>query len=159
MAWTYDPSVIAATPLYQVRNMIGDTVQANPQLQDEEVRFWLSQRSSVWGAAAECCRALATQYSRSIDQTAGDTGVKYSQMAKAYASRATTFEARAAAMGSGTPYAGGISITDKINQELNTDRVDPQFNIGMTDDWLPVGPVANETLDGGGSGNDPDTSQ
>jgi hypothetical protein len=156
MAWTYDPTVIGTTPLYQVRNMIGDTVQANPQLQDEEVKFWLTQRSSVWGAAAECCRALATQYSRSVDQAAGSTTNKYSQMAKAYASRAAAFESRAAIMGAAMPYAGGISITDKLNQEMNADRVEPQFNVGMTDDWLPVGPVDNETLDGGGSGNDSD---
>ncbi len=158
MTWTYDVSDLATSQKDQVRLMIGDTYSGDPQMQDEEILFWITQRSSIIGAAAECCRVLATKFSRSVDQAAGDTKAAYSQMAKAYAVRATMFDARAAtsgAAGAGAAYAGGISLADKINRELDQDRVDPQFNVGMMDDWLPVPPVGNETLDGGGSGSDP----
>ena len=58
---------------------------------------------------------------------------------------ATTYEARAAQMGAGLPFAGGISVSDKQANEADTDRVAPQFNIGLEDNFLPVGPVGNET--------------
>ena len=143
--WTYYPTKLATVPLYQVRAMIGDTVQTDQQLQDEEINFFLSLRASVWGAAAECCLALAAKFSRSVDQAVGTAKNAYSQMAKAYIARAAVFNARAAMGGSGLPYAGGISAADMLNALQNQDRVAPSFTIGFTDDWLPVAPAGNET--------------
>jgi hypothetical protein len=64
-------------------------------------------------------------------------------MAKAYGVKAREFEDKAAMAGAGLPYAGGISIVDKLNQEQNQDRVQPQFQIGMEDNLLPVTPAGN----------------
>src|SRR5262249_32672598 len=109
----------------------------------EEIAFALTQRASIHGAAAVCCRALATKYSRSADQQAGDTRVMYSQISKAYAAKAIQLEATAAMQGAGAataggagagaPFAGGISVTDLINRQNDTDRMPPIFSIGMTD--------------------------
>lgn len=44
------------------------------------------------------------------------------------------------------PYAGGISVMDKEMQEQDTDRVQPQFNIGLDDNLnMPFGPAGNQT--------------
>ena len=145
MTWTYTTSDLATSTKDQVRLLIGDTVSTDPQLQDEEISYFISMRSSPVGAAAECCRTLSAQYSRSVDSAAGGTKEAYSQMAKAYALRAAQFEAQAAAGGAGLPYAGGISVADKSSQEENSDRVSPQFSIGMDDNLLPVPPAGNET--------------
>jgi hypothetical protein len=101
-----------------------------------------------------CCQALSTKYSRSADQQAGDIKVAYSQISKAYQQKAVQLEAQATAGGSGTPIAGGISITDLLNQQQNADRLPTQFNIGMTDSALPVPAVGNQPDEGiGGDGN------
>jgi hypothetical protein len=146
MTWSYNASTLATTPKDQVRLLIGDVVSTDEQLQDEEITFLLTQRSSIYGTAAECCRSLASKFARSVDQTAGDTKLAYSQLSKAYTAKATAFENKAALSGSGMPYAGGISVADKQNQEQDTDRVQPQFNVGMDEnETLPVGVAGNET--------------
>lgn len=159
MTWTYNPATISTTPKDQVRRLVGDVVSSDQQIADEEIIWILTQRSSIYGAAAECCRFIAGQYSRKVDtvtQTSGGGALKtnYSAQARAYASLATTLEGRSAMVGGGLPYAGGISVTDKQKNEADTDRVAPQFNIGMEDSYLPVGPVGNETNADAPSGTD-----
>lgn len=152
MTWAYNPAVLATSQKDQVRLLIGDTVPTDQQMQDEEISFYLTQRSSIWGAAAECCRTLQARFSRSVDQAAGDTKVMYSQLAKAYGGKAADFDAKAAAGGAGLPYAGGISITDKIKQGQDQDRVPTQFQVGMDENLLPVAPAGNESLPSGEGG-------
>ena len=148
MTWTYNAATIAGVPKDQVRLLIGDVIVGHPQLQDEEILFLITTRSSIYGAAAECCRSLQAKFSRSVDQVAGTSKIMYSQMAKAYAVKVNEFEAKAAATGAGVAYAGGISISDALVQELNQDRIPPQFNIGMDDNLIPLGPTGNEPESG-----------
>jgi len=143
--WTYYPTKLATSPKDAVRLLIGDTVSTDPQMQDEEINFYLTMRASIWGSAAECCMTLATKFSRSVDQAVGTSKISFSQMAKGYIARASMFNARAAAMGAGLPYAGGLSVTDMLNQLSNDDRVEPQFTIAMQDNLLPVPPAGGET--------------
>jgi hypothetical protein len=144
VTWTYDVTKLSTSGKDALRLMIGDTFSVRQQMQDEEIVYFLSARSTLYGAAAECCRTLATRFSSSVDQQAGTTKIAYSQMGKAYQAKALQFEARAAMSGAAMPYAGGISITDKMMQELNMDRVQPNFNFGMTDNTLPVSQAGNE---------------
>lgn len=147
--WTYYPTKLATSPKDQVRLLIGDTVSTDPQMQDEEINFYLTQRSSVWGAAAECCMTLATKFARSVDQAVGTAKISFSQMAQAYVRRAALFNAKAAMMGTGLPYAGGLSATDMMNALANDDRVAPNFTVGAFDNFLPVGPIGVETEEQG----------
>jgi hypothetical protein len=149
MTWTYSLSSLATSPKDQVRLAIGDTGAPNPLtgasqlMQDEEINFFLSLRSSIFGAAAECCRTLATQFAALADLRAGDTEVKYSAVARAFLLRAEQFDLRSAM--TCLPYVGGISQVDKENYEDNPDLVNPQFALGMFDSNLPLGQLANES--------------
>lgn len=145
MTWTYDPGALATSATYQVRFLIGDVLSSDPQVQDEEISFAIGQRSTIYGAAAECCRSLAAKFARSVDMQAGQSASKFSQLSSGYTAKANEFEAKAAMGGAGLPYAGGISITDKQRQENDTDRVPPQFKIGMDETLLPIAPVSGET--------------
>lgn len=138
MSWSYEPDKLATTGKDAVRLLIGDTFAQRQQMQDEEIFFYLGFRSTLYGAAAECCRTLSARYGSSVDRSAGTSKVTYSQLSKAYRSTYLLFEAKAAMSGGGIPYAGGISLSDKQRQELNTDRVDPNFVVGMMDNLLPV---------------------
>lgn len=146
-AWTYDAQSITSSQLYQVRRLIGDVNKDAQQLFDEEINWFLTQRSSVYGAAADACRAISAQYSQKVDVTSpGEIRTAYSNQATAYARRAKELDEVARGRGAGiSPFAGGISVTDKVNRQQDTDRVQPAFNIGMTDNLIPVGPAGNET--------------
>lgn len=152
--WTYDPALLQTSQLMQVRRLIGDTNAADQQLFDEEILWAISQRGTSYGGAADCCRQLSAKYSRDIDTVQGELHRLYSARQRAYADRAKEMDRIAMLTGKGAPYAGGISQTDKRAQVANSDRVEPQFNIGMMDNWQPVGPVGNETQGGSRSGRD-----
>lgn len=145
MTWSYNPGATATSKKDQVRFLIGDTLSIDQQLQDEEIAFALSQRASIYGAAADCCRALAAKFSRSVDTNAGGSKKSFGQLSKAYTLKASEYDQKATMDGAGVPYAGGISVADKLGQEQDDDRVPPQFNVGMDDNLLPVPPSGNET--------------
>ena len=143
--WSYTPG--GSAPKDQVRLLIGDTLPTDPQLQDEEVNAFIASRSTITGAAEACCLSLAAKFSRSVDFKAGQSSAKFSDLSKQYRLMALNFGIQAASSGAAMPYAGGISVTDKMRQESDTDRVEPQFVLGMDDnDLIPFGPAANETL-------------
>lgn len=155
MSWTYDASQLAGSAMMQVRFLVGDTMAADQQVQDEEVQFALSERPNIYGAAAIVCRSLASKLSRQADVVDKDLRTALSARAKAYSARALEYDTKAKIRATGLPYAGGISVSDKIRNELNIDRVQPQFNIGMEDNYLPVAPAPNE----GTPSNSSDESQ
>lgn len=136
MTWSYNNNLLATNSKDAVRLLIGDVISCDQQLQDEEIAYFASVRGTLYGAAAECCRALSARFSRSVDQKGGSNTIMYSQMAKAYAAKAIEFENKSALNGSSLPYAGGISISDKQMQIMNEDRVQPMFERGMFDDFL-----------------------
>lgn len=153
MTWSYNPSLLSTpqgTPKDAVRLLIGDVIQCDPQLQDEEIEYFASLRGSIYGAAAECCRALSARFSRSVDQKGGTNTIMYSQMAIAYARKAVEFDYKATLTGSsGLPYAGGISISDMQMREMNADRVEPVFTRGMMDDSVDGRDVVIKDILGG----------
>lgn len=153
MTWTYNLAALATAPLSQVRLLIGDTDIANPLLQDEEINFFLIRRPNTYGAAAEACRSLSVRFATEATTKAGDSEIMYSDISKAFALRAQTFESQAANSGSGSPYAGGISQSDKFNQEQDTDRVAPQFALNVDDNYTsPVAPASDSDPSGPSGG-------
>jgi hypothetical protein len=143
--WSYDPTELVGTApankLNQVRRLIGDTLTNDQQIYDEEITFAITQRASVYGAAADCCRYIAAQFSRKVDTVQGDLRTLYSTQAKAYSMRADELER--SALAGATPYAGAMTNADKESQVEDCTRVSPQFNIGMDDNYLPVGAAGN----------------
>lgn len=153
MTWSYNPSLLQPNDPTKfnskdaVRLLIGDTVDCDHQLEDEEIAFFASRRSTLYGAAAECCRAMAAKFSRAVDQQGGQSKLSYSQMAKAYTVKAIEFEQKAALSGAALPYAGGISVSDMQMRELQADRVQPQFAVGMTENTIPVQSIGTESTE------------
>lgn len=147
MTWSYNPSLLATNAKDAVRLLIGDVLSSDPQLQDEEVAYMLSSRGTLYGAAAECCRALASKFGRSVDQQAGTSKLFYSQMSKAYTLKSIEFEVKSTLSGYAVPYAGGISLIDKQMQDLNADRVTPTFTKGIMDNAEPEASSGAQTLE------------
>lgn len=144
MTWTYELDSLATDPATQVRRLVGDTDRNNQLVQDEEIAFALTQRPSIYGAAAIVCRFISANLSREADTVDQNLRTTYSQRATAFAKRARDYDVQASFRSGAMPYAGGISVADKIAAENDTDRVPPNFNIGMDDNYLPVAPAGNE---------------
>lgn len=145
MTWTYNVALLQSKPLFQARFLIGDTIENDPQLQDEEIDFTIATRGSIWGAAAMACRSIATLKSRLSDTVTGELRTMYSSQAKAYNARAAQYEDMAAIRSGALPIVGGVSITEKVNQETDPDRVSPNFNNQMQDNLnYPLPPAGNE---------------
>lgn len=154
--WTYDSSILDSSTVNQVRRLVGDVIANDQQLDDNEIALSISLwPGSIWRAASECCRWIASQYSRKVDSVApGELRTSFSAQATAYSKRADEYERNAMLRSNGAAqiYAGGISRSDKQTQEADTDRVQPQFNIGMDDNLtMPVPPVGNEIPDTAGT--------
>jgi hypothetical protein len=111
---------------------------------DEEIAFALTQRNSIYGGAAMICLGISAKFSREADTVDRDLRTVLSAKSKAYAERARTYEMQASARSGAMPYAGGISIADKVAQELDLDRVPPGFAVNMDENYLPVAPIGNE---------------
>lgn len=146
MSWNYNVATLNTDQKNQIRFLIGDTNSNDQQLQDEEIVFALTLRSSIWGAAATSCASLAASFSRRADTTTGELRTLYSSISRAYNARAAYYEGKSIELGGAMPLVGGISIADKLAAEADPDRVPPEFNRSMMDNFnQPVSPAGNES--------------
>lgn len=149
MAWTYDPSQLDTSPLYQVRFEISDTSSAAPQFQDEEIQHALNvEGGDTLGAAARCCEALSRAFLRKADVRIGrgGTSLTYSTQAQQYAEMAAALRNRANASAGG-PWAGGQSQSEKETAATDVDLVQPIFTKTMMDNPR-VGSQGSDTPSG-----------
>lgn len=137
MTFTYSSTDLSTT-LAVVRLLLGDTDSSDPQLTDEEIAAFTTRYGGVYFPAAAACDALASKYARYTSKTVGRLSIQYGERAEHYAKLADQLR-RQAATSALVPYAGGISDSDKQTQEADTDRVKPQFLLGM-DDYPGTGP-------------------
>jgi hypothetical protein len=144
MAWTYDPTQIATSTLFQTRWLIGDILSKDPQFQDEELLWAMTQRTSIYGVAADACRAIASRLSREADSSQGNFRTAYSERARNYRAMAGTYEIQAAVRSGGMPYSGQLSQADYDIARSNPDTMRPAFAIGMMTNYLPIGPIDTE---------------
>src|SRR5258706_5944624 len=142
VSWTYDPALITTSPLMQVRRLLGDVLASDQQVQDEEI-LWSLGGWTIKGATAEMANSLAFQLARQVDVVQGELKTNFSNRSKQYAALAR--QMKLLANTSAMPYAGAISIADKINVQSDPDRPPPDFQRGQFDDRLPVDSVGQQT--------------
>ena len=132
MTWSYsqDPSISTKD---EVRFYVGDTDDTDQQVQNEEIEWAITETASARGAAALVARAIAAKYARLADQSVGDLRFSYSQRQEHYTDLAERLELQEGRRFMSEMYAGGISESEKRSVESNTDRVSPNFTIGMHD--------------------------
>jgi hypothetical protein len=134
MSWTYTNSP-ATVPRDEVRFLTGDVLSTDQLVSDEEIAYALGITPNARMAAASIARAIASRFSRQADKQVGDLQISYSQRAAAYLKLAEELKTDAVLV-SAAVYCGGISKTDKLTDETNSDRVKPSFKRGAFDDHL-----------------------
>jgi hypothetical protein len=109
--------------------LIGDTIESDPLLQDEEINFSLTVESSLNGAAALCCEAIAKKFAREADRGLGPMRIAASQKSTKYDAMAKDLRKKAA--GYGTPYSGNMSVSDRDTDKSDTTLNQPAFTRDM----------------------------
>lgn len=129
MSWSYtDPT---ASDRDKVRFLVGDTDSTDEQLQDEELDWLIGENKNVYAAASEACEALASKYARQVTKSVGPLMIQAQQKKDQYEDRAEKLRAMAARRGSvPVPYAGGLSVTEKDTDVLDTVLIQPRFRVG-----------------------------
>ena len=136
----FKSSQLSTSPVMQIRLYVGDisTSTANELLADTDYSHFSSVTSSVWIAAQLAANSLAAKFTSVASdiksKKVGDLTITYSDASDAatgYTKLAAKFGRMAAAQIS--PYAGGISRSDKSDVQADTDRVVPSFARGLMD--------------------------
>lgn len=131
MSFTYDIS----NNIGKVRFLIGDTLSTDALIEnDTEIQFCLDQVGDIYRAGALAARAGAAKLLRELSVDQGRYGWKLDREAQAdrLLKLADQLEAKALTVGGVTPFAGGISISDKQSREQNTDRVQPGITVNTS---------------------------
>ncbi len=164
MAWTYDDTKFndaTASPTYppatvgqlmQVRLLIQDTNTARQLFQDNEIYFTITKQANVFMSAAVLCDSLVAKGGSIESKKVGELAITYN--VKFYQSLAGSL--RAQGSGHQVPYAGGISVADKIAQQSDTDWVTPAIVRGLDNNPQapnPGNPPVNSGPGGGGPPN------
>ena len=146
-SYSFDPS---ASPLDEVRFLVGDTNADTPQLQDEEINY---QIKLVYGAvppisgnllpAAYCADVLAAKYTRAVDKSVGTLRLSYGQRVKQYQDLARQLRTRAT-LGMVKPFVGGMSLSDKRALTQDPDRVGTAVVVDGMDHENPLSPVTGD---------------
>ena len=158
MTWTYggDP---AASALAAIRFLTGDTDTNDQLINDEEIAWTNNQvtgsdtaTTALYEVAYRVMIAIASKFSRLADQSVGDLKVDMFQKATNAREQAALLKQQALREGNTpTPYAGGISVSDKEIDEENSDIVQPYFSRGQ---WTNSRGGANDVVANYGAGAD-----
>lgn len=138
--WTYDPTLMqsATAGTYsgstvglrnQIRFVIQDIQAARPLMVDAEIDWAQTLESNQYMAAAMCCEILVARAGNIRSKRVGALALEYD--VEFYRGLAATLRARG--LSNQVPYCGGISISDKIAQQDDSDWVPVRFFRGMFD--------------------------
>lgn len=134
MAFTYDDTDLgtdtASGRLNATRLLLGDTDSTDPQVQDAEVNFALSETNdNIYYAAAWLARSVAGKYARQVNiELDGQLSADYSDLAEQYNKLADQLEYQGTKAGARVGIkAGGLTKTDIEIAREQTNRVKPSF--------------------------------
>jgi hypothetical protein len=147
MTWTYNPYFLtsasnAMSATTKLRLLVGDTDEADQQLQDEEIGWVASLQSVLNYAAADCADLIASKYARQCSTVNGALRITASQRQEHYSAMAKRLRANGPGSLPGgdnggavlaDAYVGGISRTDVDELKSDTDNILPPVAVGQDD--------------------------
>ena len=115
-----------------VRLNVGDTDDSDELLTDAEYDYLLlTEGDAILPASVDAANAIAAKFMQQARVAHGPSSVDPTKRATDFFDLADRLDQQIGQ--SATMDAGGISRSDKLDTELDTDRVDPAFRIGMDD--------------------------
>ena len=132
MVWSYNSPTDSEKD--EVRFLIGDTMEEDQLLQDEEINYMLDQSRNLYLAAAKCCEAIAAKFARLADRSFGPKSINASQKHEHYIEMAEKYRKRGR---TDLPYFGGIDPTEDgrdthLNQPVFDKDMMTKYNVDPT---------------------------
>lgn len=143
MTWTYTPDFTGSRD--QVRYLVGDTDTTDQLTSDEEIAYAVTQKGGVYPAALFVAGRIIAKLARRVSSSVGPVSVSLSDQIRHY-NEVVIPEIKQGMASGALPFAGGISVSDKQAQEVDTDRVPPFFT-RRTGDMPGVATVPTFTPD------------
>lgn len=138
MTWTYSGNP-AASDKDAVRFFTQDTDSGDQLLSDEELTYLLNLAGNTISAAISASHAISVKFAKMADQTVGSISASYSRRAEVYAKMAKEIpDIYGSAPGI---VVTGISVSENLAQEADSDLVRPLFKTGDFDDTTVVPPI------------------
>lgn len=125
--WTYNTNLQAEKD--QVRFLVHDTDTSRQLFQDEEIKWVLTQEANVYTTAAMLCENLVAKNGGVKSKKISELSITYDPVF--YMTMAANLRARGA--GHQVPYAGGISVSDKLAVQADTDATTSAIVRGLED--------------------------
>ena len=129
MAWTYIPSQLSTSSLYRARLALGLKNPEERILQDAEIEFLITD---VGGdeklALGDIAQRVAMVYVRLADQTTGAVSVSHQSRAESWIKMADRYRRKL-----GSIFVGGAGKADVNTRDLDDDRTEDTFAVGMHD--------------------------
>ena len=125
----------ANSPIDAVRLRVGDTVESDISLSDQEISYFIViENTNILPASISAAYAISAKATKLADEVTGEVEVKWSQRARNYitlAERLTDEFNGSDGSKVTAAFAGGISINDMVTRAQDPDRVTSQFHIGQ----------------------------
>lgn len=119
MSWTYDPTKLKDSPKDQIRLLIGDTLDSDPFLQDEEILFYIDQYpNDISRAALASVNVIITRICSTPDYTLGPYSESNGNRLKAFQSVRDELDAKVTGYNSplaNEPTTGSIFSYDMMS--------------------------------------------
>lgn len=148
MSFSYD--ITLADAISQVRFEVGDKVDAQHLLEDEEITALLAiiaavpatpTRTEVLITAAELADALAVEFAQdvntknlSLSESEGDRSKQFKECARRLRNRAGITQSESGTIAQAVKiFVGGLSISKKRALSEDSDAVQPEFRRGQDD--------------------------
>lgn len=122
MAWSYVLANLSANGKDTVRFLIQDVQSTRPLCADEEIVWALASEANVYTAAALCCDILVARSANVKNRWIGD--LRVSNDPTFYRGLALILRSKGASHQ--MPFAGGISLADKQEQQQDPDATQPR---------------------------------
>lgn len=145
MAWSYTGDMTVTRN--QVRFLIGDTNDQDPQLQDGEIDFILTERADLHDAASMAARTLAALYARKVDRAIGRAREALNQRFEHYRQLAEDLAKDGAGATVGDfplVFAGGIDPSNVDYWNEAGDRIAPAFSRSTLNGFVAGGGSSTE---------------
>jgi len=128
MTWTFDPTDMS-TDLSRVRSNIGDVIEKDPFLTDEQIAVYLAATPDVTMASISAIRTgILPLIARRVDRSGTGYSASRSQMTQHYKDLLRDLELESS--NNATSTWGGTSISERETLEEDTDFVPPYFRDG-----------------------------
>jgi hypothetical protein len=128
MTFTYNSNPTGRT-IDAVRLEVGDYLDNQHELEDEEILYAFGVEGSVVKAAARCCEILAAKFAKKEGFRGGTIQTEKTTISGKYRQQARLLRARG--ITSAAFIMPALSQTDKDNNTTNTDIPQPSFYRGM----------------------------